>query len=42
MTQMLSGLSGDEVSGLRGYLDRCVQSLEAGAQPVSKTVKAAR
>ena len=42
MTQMLSGLSGDEVNGLRGYLDRCVQSLESGAHATSKTVKVVR
>jgi len=42
MTQMLSGLTGEEVSGLRGYLDRCVQSLDAAAQGTGKTAKAAR
>jgi len=29
MTQMLSQLSGEEVSELRGYLERCVAGLEA-------------
>lgn len=37
MTQMLSRLSADEVGGLRGYLERCVQSLEEGTQPASSS-----
>jgi MarR family transcriptional regulator, transcriptional regulator for hemolysin len=39
MTQMLSRLSAEEVSGLRGYLERCVEGLESeGRREASEPV----